>query len=131
MKQRILFLFLFITFTATAQHDPIQPFKGKIGRTLDETIQAWPERLKAPKGAPNVVWILLDDVGYGATSPFGGLIETPNFDYLANNGLRYTNFHTTGICSPTRAALLTGRNHHSVGMGMFPPPYISGDFPGY
>jgi len=105
------------TIVATAQYDPIQPFRGKIGKTLEETQQAWPERLKAPKGAPNVVVILLDDVGYGATSAFGGLIETPNFESLANNGIRFTNFHTTGICSPTRAALLTGRNGHSVGMG--------------
>src|SRR6185312_4928693 len=100
-----------------AQYDPIKPFKGKVGKTLEETEQAWPERVKAPAGAPNVVWILLDDVGFGAASVFGGLIETPNFEALANNGLRYTNFHTTGICSPTRAALLTGRNAHSVGMG--------------
>ena len=99
-----------------AQYDPVKPFKGKIGKTLEETEQAWPERVKAPKDAPNVIWILLDDVGFGATSTFGGLIETPTFDQLAANGLRYTNFHTTGICSPTRAALLTGRNHHSVAM---------------
>lgn len=100
-----------------AQHDPVQPFKGKIGKTLEETEQSWQEGIKAPKCAPNVLWILLDDVGFGATSAFGGLIETPNFEKLAGNGLRYTNFHTTGICSPTRAALLTGRNAHSVGMG--------------
>lgn len=102
---------------ANAQHDPVQPFKGKIGKTIEETQQWWQEPAKAPKGAPNVVWILLDDVGFGATSAFGGLIDTPNFEKLANNGLRYTNFHTTGICSPTRAALLTGRNPHSVAMG--------------
>ncbi|HLP04962.1 MAG TPA: arylsulfatase [Paludibacter sp.] len=102
---------------AVAQHEPIQPFKGKIGRTLDESTQAWPEKVKAPKGAPNVVWILLDDVGFGASSAFGGLVETPNFEALANDGLRFTNFHTTGISSPTRAALLTGRNHHKVAMG--------------
>ena len=106
-----------IIIPCKAQYDPIKPFKGKIGKTLEETQQDWPERAKAPQGAPNVVWILLDDVGYGASSAFGGLIETPTFESLANNGLRYTNFHTTGICSPTRAALLTGRNSHSVGMG--------------
>lgn len=100
-----------------AQRDPQQPFGGKIGRTLAESEQWYPPRVKAPAGAPNVVWILLDDVGFGATSAFGGLIETPTFEKLANNGLRYTNFHTTGICSPTRAALLTGRNAHSVAMG--------------
>jgi len=102
---------------AWAQRDPQQPFQGKIGRTLEESEQWYPPRVKAAAGAPNVVWILLDDVGFGATSTFGGLIETPTFDKLAGNGLRYTNFHTTGICSPTRAALLTGRNAHSVAMG--------------
>ena len=112
-----LFVLLSPVIEVDAQHDPVKPFKGKIGKTIEETQQAWPERVKAPKGAPNVLWILLDDVGYGATSAFGGLIETPNFDTLANNGIRFTNFHTTGICSPTRAALLTGRNAHSVGMG--------------
>ncbi|MBE9463914.1 arylsulfatase [Dyadobacter subterraneus] len=115
------FLSLVLIFASTAasfaQHDPVQPFKGKIGKTIEETEQWWQKQPEAPKGAPNVVWILLDDVGFGATSAFGGLIQTPNFEKLANNGLRYTNFHTTGICSPTRAALLTGRNAHSVGMG--------------
>ncbi len=103
--------------TADAQHSPLKPFQGKIGETLAETQQSWPDRVKAPQGSPNVVWILLDDVGFGATSAFGGLIETPNFEKLANNGICYSNFHTTGICSPTRAALLTGRNSHSVAMG--------------
>ncbi|HEY3404879.1 MAG TPA: arylsulfatase [Ohtaekwangia sp.] len=114
---------------AEAQHDPVQPFKGKIGRTLPESEQWYPERVKAAKDAPNVVWILMDDVGFGATSAFGGLIETPNFEKLANNGLRYTNFHTTGICSPTRAALLTGRNAHSVAMGHHAE--LGTGFPGY
>jgi arylsulfatase A-like enzyme len=103
-----------------AQYDPVQESKAVLGKNLKETTQWWPERKKAREGAPNVVWILLDDVGYGALSPFGGLIHTPNLDSLANNGLRYTNFHTTAICSPTRAALLTGRNSHSVHMGLFP-----------
>lgn len=86
---------------------------------------------KATPGSPNILWILLDDVGYGATSAFGGLINTPVLDSLANQGLRFTNFHTAGICSPTRAALMTGRNHHSVGMGLFPHFYLSADYPGY
>lgn len=114
---------------AEAQRDPVQPFKGKIGRTLPESEQWYQDRVKAPKDAPNVVWILLDDVGFGASSAFGGLIETPNFEKLANNGLRYTNFHTTGICSPTRAALLTGRNAHSVAMGHHAE--LGTGFPGY
>src|SRR6188768_4313387 len=86
---------------------------------------------QAKPGSPNVLWILLDDVGFGATSAFGGLINTPVLDSLANQGLRFTNFHTAGICSPTRAALMTGRNHHSVGMGLFPHYYLSADYPGY
>ena len=114
---------------ASAQHEPVQPYQGKIGHNLAETQQWWPEKNKAPQGAPNVVWILLDDVGFGAISTFGGLIKTPTIDSLANNGLRYTNFHTTAICSPTRAALLTGRNSHSVHMGLFPNTAIGA--PGY
>jgi arylsulfatase len=104
--------------TLQAQYSPSLPFPGKIGKTLETTELLWQERVKkAPQGAPNVIWILLDDVGFGAASVFGGLVETPNFERLANNGLRFTNFHTTGISSPTRAALLTGRNHHKVAMG--------------
>jgi len=114
---------------AYGQHDPVQSYKGKAGKTLNETQQWWPEKTKAPANAPNVVWILLDDIGFGATSAFGGLIQTPNLDTLANNGLRYTNFHTTAICSPTRSALLTGRNSHSVHMGLFPTTAIGA--PGY
>jgi arylsulfatase A-like enzyme len=75
------------------------------------------EPLRPPEGAPNVLVVLLDDVGFGASSAFGGPCETPNFERLANGGLRYNRFHTTALCAPTRAALLTGRNHHSVGMG--------------
>src|SRR5580700_7546052 len=91
-----------------------QPYQGTVGRTLAESKEWWPEPVKATAGAPNVVWILIDDVGYGAAATFGGLIQTPTFDTLANNGLRYTNFHTAAICAPTRAALLTGRNSASV-----------------
>jgi len=89
---------------ANAQYSPTPTYQGKIGRNLAETQQWWPEKKKAPQNAPNVVWILLDDIGYGAISAFGGLVQTPNLDSLANHGLRYTNFHTTAICSPTRAA---------------------------
>ena len=73
--------------------------------------------LRAPDGAPNVLIVLLDDVGFGASSAFGGPIATPTAERLAAEGLKYTRFHTTELCSPTRQALLTGRNHHSVGMG--------------
>lgn len=104
-------------------------FKGKIGRTVAESQEYLPEKKKAPAGAPNVIVFLIDDAGYGTSSAFGGLMETPVLDSLANNGLRYTNFHSTGVCSPTRAALLTGRNHHSVHMGTL--NYSSSGFPGY
>src|SRR6187549_495702 len=118
-----------ISLHCFSQHDPAQPYQGKIGNTLAETHQWWPEKKKAAPGSPNVIWILLDDVGFGAISSFGGLIQTPTLDSLASQGLRYTNFHTTAICAPTRAALLTGRNSHSVHMGLFPENAIG--TPGY
>ena len=108
-----------------------QPFQGVIGKTLAESKEAWTPPIKAPKGAPNVIWILLDDVGFGASSTFGGVIRTPTFDRLANNGLRYTNFHTTAICAPTRAALLTGRNSSRVHMAGFAHTVLSAGFPGW
>ena len=108
-----------------------QPYQGVAGRTLAESKEWWPEPVKAPVGAPNVVWILLDDVGYGAAGTFGGLIQTPTFDTLANNGLRYTNFHTCAICAPTRAALLTGRNSASVHESGFSDVTSSAGFPGW
>ena len=98
------------------QYPPDQPFPGAIGRTLETSTPAWPARPKAPDGAPNVMVIVLDDVGYGQLSAFGGLCETPNLDRLADNGLRYANFQTTALCSPTRGCLLTGRNHHTLGL---------------
>ena len=108
-----------------------QPYQGVVGRTLAESKEWWPEPVKAPAGAPNVVWILLDDVGFGASSAFGGLIQTPTFDNLAANGLRYTNFHTCAICAPTRAALLTGRNSASVHESGFSHTVLSAGFPGW
>jgi len=79
--------------------------------------EGWPEPTTAPRGAPNILIIMTDDVGFGATSTFGGPIPTPTFDMLADEGLRYNRFNTAAVCSPTRAALLTGRNSHNVGMG--------------
>src|SRR5580700_11174581 len=108
-----------------------QPYQGTVGRTLEESKEWWPEPVKAPAGAPNVVCILLDDVSFGASSTFGGLIETPTFDNLANNGLRYTNFHTCAICAPPRAALLTGRNSASVHESGFSRTMLSAGFPGW
>ena len=108
-----------------------QPYQGVVGRTLADSKESWVTNPKAPKGAPNVVWIILDDVGFGASATFGGLISTPNFDTLASRGLRYTNFHTAGICAPTRSALLTGRNHHYVHEGGFSHTMLSAGFPGW
>src|SRR5207344_1777298 len=73
--------------------------------------------VKAPAGAPNVVIVLVDDIGFGGPSTFGGPIPTPTFDKLAKSGLRYNNFHTTALCSPTRIALKCGRNHHTANAG--------------
>src|SRR5262245_5542801 len=97
---------------------PEQPFKGVIGRTPADSQSDFPKPIEAPKGAPNIVLILTDDVGFGASSPFGGPIPTPTLDRLAQDGLRYNQFHTTALCSPTRAALLTGRNHHTAATGV-------------
>jgi len=108
---------------------PEQPFGGKIGRTIQDSVKDFPKMIEAPKGAPNVLIILTDDVGFGASSTFGGPIPTPTMDRLAENGLRYTQFHTTALCSPTRAALLTGRNHHSVASGVIMEAGTG--FPGY
>ncbi|KAA0235318.1 MAG: arylsulfatase [Actinobacteria bacterium] len=98
------------------EYEAGSPFPGVIGRTLDESSPAWPMPPRAPEGAPNVVIFVLDDVGYGQLSAFGGLCETPNIDRLAKRGLRYSNFQTTALCSPTRGCLLTGRNHHTLGL---------------
>jgi arylsulfatase len=108
-----------------------QPFQGVAGRTLADSKEWWAEPVQAPAGAPNVVWILIDDVGFGAAGTFGGLIQTPTFDALADNGLRYTNFHTCAICAPTRAALLTGRNSASVHESGFSHTWMSAGFPGW
>lgn len=121
---------LLLNTQARAQYSPTPAFQGKIGKTINETKESQPQtQPKAAEGAPNVVWILLDDVGFGASSAFGGLIETPNIDRLANQGLRYTNFHTCAFCAPTRAALLTGRNSHSAHFGFF--AHNSYNTPGY
>ncbi|MFP5039376.1 arylsulfatase [Parasediminibacterium sp. JCM 36343] len=131
MYKKIFTASAFAIASATAIHAQTPEFKGTIGKTVKESKADWPELPKAPKGAPNVVWILLDDVGYGASSTFGGLIKTPTFDSLANNGLRFTNFHTCAICAPTRAALLTGRNSSNVHEGGFSHVGASAGFPGW
>lgn len=108
---------------------PRPPFKGRIGKNYQESESAWPELPKPPEGAPNVLLILLDDVGFGQVSTFGGPVPTPTLDKLAAEGLRYTRFHTTAICGPSRAALITGRNHHNCGTG-FLSEWATG-FPSY
>ena len=90
-------------------------FPGEIGRTyLDSDPAQFPKPVQAPEGAPNILLILIDDAGFGQFSTFGGGIPSPTMDRLAAEGLRYNHFHTTALCSPTRAALITGRNHHSA-----------------
>src|SRR5881628_3809127 len=98
--------------------NPPPPFAGKINLTAADSKPGWPPTIVPPKGAPNILLIMTDDQGYGITSTFGGVIPTPAMDRLAKAGLRYTQFHSTALCSPTRAALITGRNHHSAGFGV-------------
>jgi arylsulfatase len=104
-------------------------FQGRIGRYAEDSEAWWPPFLRAPEGVPNVLLVLLDDVGFAQLGCFGSDIETSTFDRLAAGGLRYSNFHTTALCSPTRACLLTGRNHHTCGMGRVAE--LATGFPGY
>lgn len=106
-----------------------QPFAGVIGKYHDESTPWWPDPDRAVSGSPNIVIIVLDDVGFAQLGCFGSDIATPTFDGLAAKGLRYTNFHTTALCSPTRSCVLTGRNHHSNGMGRVIE--IASGYPGY
>ena len=108
---------------------PPPEFGGVINEKASDSKAWWAPRVVPPKGAPNVLLIMTDDQGFGAPSTFGGVIPTPAMDRIAKAGLRYTNFHSTSLCSPTRAALITGRNHHSVGSGVVGE--IATGFPGY
>ena len=108
---------------------PAPPFAGEINMNVKDSKPCWPPNVVPPKGAPNVLLIMTDDQGYGITSTFGGVIPTPAMDRIAKAGLRYTQFHSTALCSPTRAALITGRNHHSVGFGVITEQ--STGYPGY
>jgi arylsulfatase A-like enzyme len=108
---------------------PDPKFGGVIKDKASESTAWWPPRVVPPKGAPNVLLIMTDDVGYGAPGTFGGVVPTPAMDRIAKNGLRYTNFHSTSLCSPSRAALITGRNHHVAGFGVVGE--IATGFPGY
>lgn len=114
---------------ATVLPRPEQPFQGKIGETYRESKPDYPEPVQAPENAPNVLIILLDDTGFGHAGTFGGAAATPTMDRLARGGVKFNQFHTTALCSPTRAALLTGRNHHSVGTGVIIE--MGTGYPGY
>src|SRR6476469_11203185 len=102
------------TITSKQLPPPDPAFGGVIKEKASESTPWWAPRVVPPKSAPNVLLIMTDDEGFGAPSTFGGVIPTPAMDRIAKEGLRYTNFHSTSLCSPTRAALITGRNHHSV-----------------
>src|SRR4029079_14898633 len=119
--------------TTTLDGKQLPPPDPKLGGVIKEKASEsapwWAPRVVPPMGAPNVLLIMTDDQGFGAPSTFGGVIPTPAMDRIANEGLRYTNFHSTSLCSPTRAALITGRNHHSVGSGVVGE--IATGFPGY
>jgi arylsulfatase A-like enzyme len=119
------------TTTIDGKYVPSQPpeFGGVINLNAADSKPCWPAKIVPPKGAPNVLLIMTDDQGYGVSGTFGGVIPTPTMDRIANMGLRYTQFHSTALCSPTRAALITGRNHHSVGFGVIGE--MSTGFPGY
>jgi arylsulfatase len=106
------------------------PFKRVINIDIQDSVPDWEPYTQpiAPEGAPNVLYIVLDDVGFSAMEPYGGLIETPNINRIAERGLLYTNFHTTALCSPTRSCLMTGRNHTTNGMALITE--ASAGFPG-
>jgi arylsulfatase len=130
MKNIAFGVLLIIHSTVFAQFSPEKKYNPSY-LTYDSTTKAFKKDylVKAPDGAPNIVIIMLDDVGFSTASTFGGIAQTPFFDTLASKGLKYNNFHTTAICAPSRAALLTGRNHHSVHMGHFTETAF--DAPGY
>jgi arylsulfatase len=109
--------------------NPPPRFGGEIGLDAKDSKPYWPAQIVPPKGAPNILLIMTDDQGYGISGTFGGVIPTPTMDRIAQMGLRYTQFHSTALCSPTRAALITGRNHHSVGFGVISEQATG--YPGY
>jgi len=114
---------------ALNEYTPGTTFPGVIGRTADVSTPAWPRPNRAKDGAPNVLFIVLDDTGFGQLGCFGSPIATPNLDALAADGLRYNNMHTTALCSPSRACMLTGRNHHSNGLACITEASMG--YPGY
>ncbi|MBD0405188.1 arylsulfatase [Flammeovirga sp. EKP202] len=128
-----LLLLLVISRSCFAQEEVLPKkwnhFNGKIERTFTESEEDYPQPIQADEKAPNIILVILDDVGFGQSSTFGGPIATPHLDKVAEEGISYTQFHTTGVCSATRAALLTGRNHHQTGFGTISE--MSTGFPGY
>jgi hypothetical protein len=119
------------TTTIDGKYLPPPPpkFGGEINLEAAKSKPYWPPQVVPPQGAPNILLIMTDDQGYGVSGTFGGVIPTPSMDRIAKMGLRYTQFHSTALCSPTRAALITGRNHHSVGFGVIAEQ--STGYPGY
>ncbi len=119
------------TTTVDGRYLPNPPaqFGGVINLSARDSKSCWPATVVPPKGAPNVLLIMTDDAGYGISSSFGGVIPTPAMDRIASAGVKYTQFHSTALCSPTRAALITGRNHHSVGFGVISEQATG--YPGY
>nr|MDT0515922.1 arylsulfatase [Streptomyces sp. DSM 41633] len=112
-----------------SEYRPGQRFPGVIGRTTDESSPAWPQPVRAVAGAPNVLFIVFDDTGFGQFGCYGSPIETPNLDALAAGGLLYSNMHTTALCSPSRSCIITGRNHHANGMAAITE--LATGYPGY
>ena len=124
MLFKIVFIFsaLAIIQSATAEDvktKKVEGFGGVIAKSYSDSKEWWAPEKRPKKDAPNAIIFLLDDVGFAQVGSFGGLIQTPTIDNLAANGLRYNNFHTTALCSPSRASLMAGRNPHSIGLGTY------------
>lgn len=134
-KTAVIVLALLGTTSALAQSArsvlpvPAPAFNGMIGESISQSRPGTPSPVRAPQGAPNILVLMSDDVGFAMASTFGGPVPTPNMDRLAAQGQRYNRFHTTGVCSPSRAALLTGRNHHNAGVGYLSDLPVG--YPGY
>jgi len=129
MKNILSLLIILCFMTSSLFSETQQEFQGKMARSYKDSVEWWPKDPRPPEGAPNVIIFLLDDTGFAQIGSFGGLIDTPNIDRLAKNGLRFNNFHTTALCSPSRASLMAGRNPHSIGLGSHALTAMG--FPGY
>jgi arylsulfatase A-like enzyme len=128
MNKFFNFILIFL-FVISCKSTGVEEFKGKIAKSYKDSVEWWPEEKKPPKGAPNILLILLDDTGFAQLGSYGGLIETKNLDKLAEGGLRYNNFHTTALCSPSRGSIMAGRNPHKIGLGSHSLTAMG--FPGY